>query len=397
MDQWIRGLIYKKIKIKEMEFTILDFIFMLGITICGLAIRISVKSTVTGDFEYFLDPWISIFDEYGFKALGMDFYNYNTPYMILLYLVSLSGINHLTGVKMISCIFDLALSLTVGLMMADITKSKIKTVFSYGAVWIFPTVVTNSALWGQCDSIYAFFIVLSVYLMMKEKSLPSMIIYAIAVSFKMQAIFVLPAFMILWTKRKVKLWQFLCIPIVYFISLLPAVIAGMSFQQALGLYGKQLGEATGYLERNWPGVYELIGIEPYWDYYGPAAIWFTVGILMCFMFFMAYKNYEFDKTGYVDIFLYVGMLTLYFLPYMHERYGYVAGIFAIMFGMINMQKIYIPIVHGLICYVAYQVCLTDHIVFPFWIYSFGLLWLLIDVGIFIYKKVQSTSKPWEVA
>lgn len=397
MDKWIRSLIYKKFNIKNVEFTVLDFIFLLGITICGCAIRMSVKSMVTGDFEYFLDPWMTMFDEYGFAALGMDFYNYNTPYMILLYLASLTGINHLTAVKLISIVFDFLLAVTVGFVMREMSDSKTKIMFAYGAVWMFPTIVCNSAFWGQCDSIYTFFILLSVYFMLKGKSLPSMILYGIAFAFKMQAIFILPAYLILWTKKKLKLAHFLAIPIMYVLSLVPAMAAGMSFGGAVGLYGKQLGTATGYLECNWPGVYELIGIEPYWDYYGPAGMWFTVCILMCFMFYMAYKNYKVTNISIIEVFLYVGMLTVYFLPYMHERYGYVAGIFAIIFGLVNMRKIYIPIVHGIVSYTAYQACLTDVIVTPHWVWAIVLLLLLVDMGIYIFKYVQSTSTPWEEA
>jgi Gpi18-like mannosyltransferase len=390
MDNILRNFIYKKIKIRNVEFTILDIIFILGITVSGIMMRMSLKSVVTGDFTYFLEPWINEFKSNGFAALKGDFYNYNPPYMVILYLIGISGINPLTGIKAISGIFDVIAAIAVAAIVLDITKSKIRTMFGYAGAWILPTVVTNGSMWGQCDAIYTSFIIISIYYILKEKPLKAMIFLGIAVGFKMQALFILPAYIILWSKRKIKLTHFLSIPIIYFISLLPAVLAGKSIVDTMGIYMVQAKEQI-YLEVNWPGLYELIGIEPYYDYYGPAAMWFTLGILMCIMFFLAYKIYKVNKEHMIDVFLYIAMVTIYFLPYMHERYGYVAGILAIIVGIINPKKLYIPIVHVVVSYSAYQSCLSDNRMVPFWILSFALLFLILDFGIYIFKYVNANS------
>lgn len=387
MDNILRNFIYKKIKIKTVEFAVLDIIFLLGISVSGLMMRMSLKSVVTGDFTYFLEPWMNELRTNGLGALKGDFYNYNPPYMVILYLISIAKINPLTGIKVVSSIFDMISAITVAAIVLDVTKRKIRTMFAYGAAWILPTVVANGSMWGQCDAIYSSFIILSVYCILKEKPLKSMIFLGIAFGFKMQAAFLLPAYIILWSKRKVKLVHFLCLPIIYFISLLPAIFAWKGVFGAIGIYMRQAKE-QGYLERNWPGLYELIGIEPYYDYYGPAAIWFVVGILMCIMFYLAYKNYIINKERMIDIFLYIGMVTVYFLPYMHERYGYVAGLLAIIVGLVNIKKLYIPIIHVIVSYGAYQSCLSDTRVVPFWVYSFMLLFLVIDFGIYIFKYVN---------
>lgn len=390
MDKFLRNTIYMKFKIGTVEFTVLDIIFILGISVSGLMMRISLKSVVTGDYTYFLEQWVNELKVNGFGALKGDFYNYNPPYMVILYFISILKINPLTGIKAISCVFDAITALTVAAIVMDISKSKLRTIFAYAAVWILPTVVANGAMWGQCDSIYTSFIVISIYYILKEKPLKAMLLFGIAVGFKMQALFILPAFIILWSKRKVKLVHFLGIPIMYFVSLLPAVLAGKSFADTMGIYMGQTKEHV-FLEMNWPGLYELIGIEPYYDYYGPAAMWFTLGILMCIMFYLAYKNYEISKARMIDLFLYIAMVTVYFLPYMHDRYGYVAGTIAIIVGLINIKKLYIPIIHVIVSYGAYQSCLSDNRVVPFWVYSFALLFLVIDFGIYIFKYVNENN------
>ncbi|OYO42635.1 hypothetical protein C8E03_105109 [Lachnotalea glycerini] len=390
MDKFLRNMIFKKYKIGSVEFTIIDMIFLLGISISGFMMRMSLKSVVTGDFTVFLEPWINEFKANGFGALKGDFYNYNPPYMIVLYLIALSKINPLTGIKLVSVIFDILIAITVAIIVFNLTKSKFRTMIAYAAAWILPTIVANGSMWGQCDAIYAFFVILSIYCILNDKSLLSMILLGIAFAFKMQALFILPAYIILWAKGKVKIRHFLCIPIIYFISLLPAVITGKSFAATLGIYMVQAKEQV-YLEMNWPGLYELIGIEPYYDYYGPAAMWFTLGILMCIMFYLAYKIYHVSKAHMIDIFLYISMVTVYFLPYMHERYGYIAGILTIIVGLVNIRKLYIPIIHVLVSYGAYQSCLSDNRMAPFWIYSFMLLFLILDFGIYIFKYVNANS------
>lgn len=390
MDRILRNVIFSDFKIGKTKFTVLDLVFLLGISLSGLMMRMSLRSTVTGDFTFFLEPWINEFKTNGFGALKGDFYNYNPPYMVILYLISVLKINPLTGIKLVSCFFDLIMGGVVALIVFDLTKSKLRTMFAYGVVWILPTVVTNGSMWGQCDAIYATFVMLSVYCIIKDKSSLGMIFLGIAVGFKMQAIFILPAYIILWSKRKVKLVHFLWIPVIYIISLLPAVLAGKSFISTMGIYLGQAKEQK-YLAMNWPGLYELIGVEPYYDYYGPAAMWFTLGILMCIMFYLAYKIYRVDKAHMLDIFLYIAMVTIYFLPYMHERYGYIAGVLAVAVGLVNTKKLYIPIVHVIASYAAYQSCLSDSRMAPFWIYSFALLFLILDFGIYIYKYVNQNS------
>lgn len=394
MDKFLRNMIDTKFKIRTVEFTVLDIIFLIGISISGFMMRMSLKSTVTGDFTVFLEPWINEFKANGFGALSGDFYNYNPPYMVILYFIAISKINPLSGIKLVSCVFDVVTSLTVALIVLDLTKNKLRSMFAYAAVWILPTIVTNGAMWGQCDAIYGSLVILSVYFMLKEKPFKSMIFLGAAIGFKMQAIFILPAYIILWSKKKVKLVHFLSIPIIYFISLLPAVLAGKGIVDTMGIYMVQAKEQM-FLEKNWPGIYELIGIEPYYDYYGPAAMWFTLGILMCIMFYFAYKTYHVSKSHMIDIFLYVSMVTVYFLPYMHERYGYIAGVLAIIVGLVNTKKLYIPIIHVVVSYGAYQSCLSDKRMVPFWIYSFALLFLILDFGIYIFKYINTNAISYE--
>ncbi|OYP42229.1 hypothetical protein CG709_04670, partial [Lachnotalea glycerini] len=244
MDKKLRNFLYKKIKLAGMEYRILDLIFLAGIILSGFMMRISLKSVVTVDYSYFLERWVGELKINGFGALKEDFYNYNPPYMVILYFISVLKVNPLTGIKVVSCFFDIIIAVTVAAIVKNITKSKQHTMIAFGAAWMLPTVVANGAMWGQCDSIYTSFIMLAIYYILKEKPGKSMIFYGIAFGFKMQSLFILPAFLILWSKRKVKLIHFLNIPLMYFISLLPAVFAGKSFLDTIVFYGGQTKEGS---------------------------------------------------------------------------------------------------------------------------------------------------------
>ena len=78
-----------------------------------------------------------------------------------------------------------------------------------------PTAFSNSALWGQCDSIYTAFVVFTLYFMLEEKYNLAFIMYGFALTFKLQAIFILPCIGIIFLKnRKFSILKILWIPIV---------------------------------------------------------------------------------------------------------------------------------------------------------------------------------------
>ena len=49
-----------------------------------------------------------------------------------------------------------------------------------------------------------------------------------------------------------------------------------------------------------------------------------------------------------------GALALYFLPQMHERYGYFIEIIAIILGVLCIKMFWVPVVHILITFITYS-------------------------------------------
>ena len=91
--------------------------------------------------------------------------------------------------------------------------------------------------------------------------------------------------------------------------------------------------------------------------------------------------------------LFYAILTPYILPHMHERYGCVADILAIIYAMMNVKKFYIPLAQLLVsfnCYMAYlshRGASEPPIYYGVW--AFLELGLLILVGLDIWNYMRN--------
>lgn len=122
------------------------------------------------------------------------------------------------------------------------------------AVALFPTVVLNGAYWAQCDSIYTFFAVLSLYLALSDKPVGAMVTITASFAFKLQAVFVMPIFFVLLVAKKIKFKHLFIFPAAYLVMVLPAVIAGRPLWDTLTLYFSQAGTVGDAMNYNAPSL-----------------------------------------------------------------------------------------------------------------------------------------------
>ncbi|OYP49319.1 hypothetical protein CG709_02825 [Lachnotalea glycerini] len=86
-----------------------------------------------------------------------------------------------------------------------------------------------------------------------------------------------------------------------------------------------------------------------------------------------------------------------FLPFMHERYAYVADVTAVIYGFIYIKKFYVPLLQILISFSAYSIILSAYVNVPVIIYSFATLFLIFDIGMGVYRYVEKNQKCEESA
>ena len=202
-------------------------VISLLLSCAALAVRLFCMDYETLDYTVFLSRWIDFFRENGgFSALSQSVGNYNVPYLYFLSAISYVNISSLHLIKLLSVLFDLVLAYyamrIVGLFAAD----PVRRLVAFFVVLFLPTVILNGALWGQCDSIYASFAVMSVYYALTGKPVRSVAAIALSFSFKLQAVFLMPIFLVFLFTKRIKIRHLAVFPAVYFIMVLPAVLLG---------------------------------------------------------------------------------------------------------------------------------------------------------------------------
>lgn len=124
-------------------------------------------------------------------------------------------------------------------------------------------------------------------------------------------------------EEKVDLKHFITIPVMYFVGILPAWIAGRPFKELIGIYAFQGGKDRWSLSIKFPNIYQIIGNNFFLDEYVKAGMLLILGILMMVMFYLAYQKVQVTREYVILMVIFFGMLTTYFIPHMHERYLYV--------------------------------------------------------------------------
>lgn len=310
---------------------------------CAVYARVALLPFESGDFTQYLLPWFKELGSLSFKdALSTPIGNYNLPYIYYLAVLSRFNAESLVHIKAFSCFFDVIMAYAVMRLVMTETGDKRLQLAAYIIVLLSPTVMIDSAMWAQCDSIYTALCIISVLAAVKGRGRLCAISWTAAFCFKLQAVFILPALAVALFMGKVKPRHLLWIPAVYFISILPALIAGRGFAACLNIYTNQVGYYKG-LFFNAPTV---------WRFFGDAqipeltnmSVYPALGALILFTLYAVSAAKSMDDKKLVSLFFVSALLAAYLLPRMHERYFYMAEVLSVAYFMCDRRKWYIPAV-----------------------------------------------------
>lgn len=304
---------------------------MIGLALAaGLAIRAQFLPFESDDYHLFLKHWTRFIETNGgLAALRYPFANYTQPYLYLLSLglALFPGVRDLYVIKLISTLFDAGCAVLVWKIVEDRRPASLAAAGAFAAVWLSPTVILNSAAWGQVDSMYSAFLLLAVFLMMQERPARGIAAYGAAFAIKLQSIFLLPvvALAALRGRARTLVW----IPIVFVALMLPAIALGKPVGDALFTYGLQIGAAER-LTMNAANWYQWLPPGE------PAAAWWA-GVLLgaVFMLFALWCARRWAMPWPEQVLL-LACWTLagvpFFLPRMHDRYFFPAELLAVAFA-----------------------------------------------------------------
>lgn len=399
IDQKVRDFFHKKVKLGNVIITVTDILLFMLLTAGALYMRYALRNVVAGDYKVFFEPWVATLREAGggFAGLAAEFeyVDYTTPYLTILSFISICPfLNTLLLMKIVSIGFDFVAAIGILCFVYHEKKSTTAAVLAYGALLFAPTVVANGAMWAQCDIIFTSFIILSLLFIAKNKTTTGMIFYGVAFAFKLQTLFIAPLYVILWVKKKIKLQQFLWLPIIYFIGVIPSWIAGKNLWELLTVYLFQAnGEMDIYaLSHKFPNIYQIIGTDAFLREYADAGIWLTLAALMFLLYYFAKKEYKMTNVLMVEMGMFFVMVIVYFLPHMHERYAILVDVLAIVFAFCRPKKLYVPILVLLSSFAGYTVYLAQNNVVPLYVYAWIWLLLMLDIAADIYRQINQKDK-----
>jgi Gpi18-like mannosyltransferase len=292
----------------------------------------------TLDYQDWIRVWIDSLRQTGpWKGLGQEIWscNYNVPYLYFLAIFSQSSIYDLLLVKLLSILFDVLLAWAVMELVGLFTQSPARRLTAFiGVLWL-PTVYLNGALWGQCDVIYATFAVLSVYLMLSGRPCWSIAAIAVSVSFKLQAIFLLPAYFLFLIAKRVKLWQLLIFPLTYVATILPAVLAGRSFLELLTLYYNNTSTIGDGLNYNSSSLYALLNFDGM-STQAAGRIGIVLAFFLCagVYVWLLIRRDDIDDRALLGVCVLFCIGVPFLLPHMHDRYFFMADVLTFALAVI---------------------------------------------------------------
>lgn len=329
-----------------------QLILLTGVLL-AIVLRYPLLPFESGDYITHFEKWYDFIVENGnFAALQYDFSNYNVP---LLYLMAAASVlfpafPKIFILKGISIVFDFALAFFVYKCVYFKYHRRREATLAALATLFAPTVVLNGAMWGQWDAIYTTFLVACLYFLLTRRQAVAFTAFGLALSFKLQALFLAPLFLWLLVKKQVKSQYFLFAPLCWFILLLPAWLIGRPFGELLLIYINQ-NSVYSLLTIDAPNVYQWISND-YYSFY-LVGIAFTVGIVLALTVVIRKSRVNITPARLIFLAFLSVLLMPYVLPKMHDRYFFPADVIAIIFAFYWPRYWYAPVVVGLTSLLTY--------------------------------------------
>ena len=371
------------------------FYVCLAVLVLALAVRFPMLSHQTYDYQDFLSPWVQFFRENGgFRALRQPLGDYNVPYLYFLAAFSYLPISELYLIKALSLAFDLLLAFTG----ARLARRVFGGPYAYPAVFsvllLLPTVVLNGAYWGQCDSLYASLTLLALADALEDHPARSVIWLGIAFSFKLQTIFLIPLWCILWYSKRLKFRHLCLFPVSYFAAILPALLMGRPLLSILSVYFQQAGQYHDRLTLNAPSLFALIpyGTEVNADLLAKLGIGAAFLLVLSLLTWLFFYRRRLTAQHILTAALILSIGVPLFLPYMHDRYFFLADTLSAVWAVSAYRRAPVPVCVQIASYGGYHAYLTLRYAFPMawgaWLMLISLTAVTVSLGLSLRTKHQ---------
>ncbi len=325
----------------------------------GLTLRLVLLPAKTLDMLAYIQ-WYDYIAQHGIvPSLGGQSFGYNPPFIYLLALATLTQtfLPKIIAIKLIPFTFDLISAVLVYQIVKTRFPNNNKPLLAALLFWVAPTVIVNSALWGQTDSLYTCFLLLAILHLLKNRPTTAMIAFALSLSVKAQGIFLAPLLGVLFFQKRIRWYTFLLVPVVYIISFLPTILAGRPFESIFSTYTGQ-GGTFNRASMNAANFYFFVADS---GYKTALLIGIPLAALLLLIWVLVYgrKAAAFTQNILVLTALISVALTPFLLPKMHDRYFYPADVISLIVVFFVPGTWFVPIAYQIISLLSYTPFLFD--------------------------------------
>lgn len=338
---------------------------------------------------------------------------------MLLAVASYLPIPPIVAIKSISILADLAMAgVAAGIVARVRPAERWAPVATFGAVVLLPTVVMNSGVWGQCDSLYAACSLACVLGLARGRAVAASAWFGLALGFKLQAVFLLPALVGVVIVNRHRWWSLLAAPAAFLAALVPALIAGRSLVSQLMVYPLQITDPSGTggtvggprsgREAPRGGGFTLnVGQSfthnaptPYaWLPADASAAWKYAGFALCVgvvLGFGAWLVARRRRLAGGEIVLLAATSTLVIpmlLPEMHERYFYLAEVLLVVAAFVDWRFVLPAVGIQLASITTYLSYLANRTSVPLgWAAVVAVLATLLATGLLVHVLADEPLK-----
>ncbi len=317
----------------------------------AMLVRVLCLDHVTLDYEDFLHHWYVYFQENGgFQGIAGSVGDYNMPYLYFMAAISYLSVPDLYLIKLFSILWDVLLAWGCLRLVRSLTRERqgsAAPLIAFGAALLLPTVVLNGSYWAQCDVIYGALAIHAAALALEGQNKTSVALMGIAFSFKLQSIFVLPLWGVLWLAGRVKFRELWMFPLAYLATILPAMVLGKPLGDILGIYVTQLGEYPR-LTLNAPSVYQFIpyGVQVDGALAGKLGIAAAGALVLALLALGFWLGDRLNRETIMAIAVVLCVGVPFFLPHMHERYFFLADVFTLCWACANWRRLPAAVLAG---------------------------------------------------
>ena len=310
----------------------------------AMLLRAACLNYTSTDYTDFLARWVEHFrSSGGFAGLSADLGDYNVPYLYILAAISYLDVPDLYLIKLFSILADILLAWG-GFRLVRVLRGGREgdavPFIAFCLLLFLPTAVLNGALWAQCDAVYGALVLHALALVLEGKNKSSVALLAVAFSFKLQTVFLIPFWGVLWLARRVKFWELWVFPLTYLATAVPALLMGKPLTDILLVYFHQAGEYAHRLVLNAPTVYQFIPYGVKTDTALASRLGVAAAAALVFALFALalWLGRRLDQNALFAIAVLLSIGVPFFLPHMHERYFFLADVITLCWACSDWRR-----------------------------------------------------------